>query len=198
MPQSELTFTPIDPAPKKSLTFTPFNSDGSAAIRSVFPGATITSEHRTNHVGYQTDDHHLSRGAVDMLPVKGMTFEQARQKLVDAGYPIILALDEVKHPDKRATGKHWHFAIGEREGRAGQGSLTFTPAAPTRQLKFTPTGGVPLKVPKKAKAAPEYSRPSERQKGSQRPGNRPPRPSDDPSLLSAAWLGFKNIPDSAW
>jgi hypothetical protein len=45
-----------------------------------------------------------------------MTFAEARQRLVEAGYPIIEALDEVNHPSGHANGPHWHFVLGQREG----------------------------------------------------------------------------------
>jgi len=82
----------------------------------LFPDATITS-------GYRGPDHPLSKAnpdsyhattdkAVDMAPVPGMTFEQAKQRFKDAGYRILEAKNEVgKGRSRHATGDHWHFVI---------------------------------------------------------------------------------------
>lgn len=236
MSQSELTFTPTEPQPKLGFTltpirsaktkpaskegfrFTPYNSDGVAAVRSVFPSAVITSGHRNNNIGPPNDDHHLSNAAVDIAPIKGMTFDQFVGKLKAAGYPIIQALDEQKHPSKYATGPHWHVTLGERSSRQSEASedsegsavdddLTFTPT-PAHKLGFTPNpqkgftltpiGDGPIKAPQKHGRVSGYSDTPKSPNRAQRAENRPPRPSDDPSLLQSAWLGFKNIPESAW
>ena len=49
-----------------------------------------------------------------MAPIPGMTFEQARQKILQSGYGLLEAIDEVNNPSSNATGPHWHFVIGER------------------------------------------------------------------------------------
>lgn len=92
-------------------------SDGRSVIRSLFPDARITS-------GYRGPDHPLSRanprswharshGAVDIAPIRGMTFDQYVNRIKQAGYRIIEAKDEVTNPSSHATGPHWHIVIGE-------------------------------------------------------------------------------------
>ena len=86
-------------------------------IGQLFPGATITS-------GYRGPDNPLSRmnprsyhartaGAVDILPIAGMTFNEYLTSIRKAGYRIVEARDEVKNPSKYATGPHWHVVIGK-------------------------------------------------------------------------------------
>lgn len=96
--------------------------------KELFPEARITS-------GYRGPNHPLSKKnpnsfhattdqAVDMAPVRGMTFEQAKKRFEDAGYPL--------HPDtrdetgkgrsKHATGPHWHFVIA-KDGLPGNQSV---------------------------------------------------------------------------
>lgn len=94
-------------------------SDGTGVARSVFPNAKITS-------GYRGPDHPLSkknpgsfhtktRSAVDMAPIPGMTFAQAKAKFEAQGYTVHPdSRDEVNNPSAHATGPHWHFVIGER------------------------------------------------------------------------------------
>jgi hypothetical protein len=93
-------------------------ANGTAVIQSLFPGARVTS-------GYRGPDHPLSKanpsswharsqGAVDLAPIKGMTFEQAARQIEAAGYTIMEARDEVNYPTSHATGPHWHFVIGKR------------------------------------------------------------------------------------
>lgn len=154
----DLSFTPTPKQPDSGLKFTRFASDGGAAVRTIFPGARINSVHRDNNIGSPNDDHHFSHGAVDVAPIKGMTFDQFTGKLKSAGYPIIQAIDEVKHPSKGATGPHWHVALGEHET-----GLSFKPAgAPQSGLSFTP--------------APSAGKPPG---GAQRPANRPPQAKEE-------------------
>lgn len=173
-----LTFTPTK-QPDTGLKFTKFSSDGSAAVRSVFPNAVITSGHRTNGVGSPYDDHHLSNGAVDVAPIKGMTFDQFVRKLKSAGYPVIQAIDEVNHPSKWSTGPHWHVALGEHPS-----GLSFTPTqkpdkAPQKALSFTPVN---------------HTTPAP--KPSPRPANQ--APAADPSLISSLETGAGNALHSVW
>jgi hypothetical protein len=96
-------------------------ASGKAVVRKLF-GIKPTS-------GYRSPSHELSKanpgswhskgsasqnGAVDMQPIKGMTFQQAAQKIQAAGYTILEAIDEVNHPSGHATGPHWHFVIGKQ------------------------------------------------------------------------------------
>jgi hypothetical protein len=90
--------------------------DGRAAVAKVFPNAKITSGYRgPNHPLSQKNPdswHARRRGAIDIAPIPGMTFEQAAQRLRGAGYQILEAGDEVNHPSGHATGPHWHFVLG--------------------------------------------------------------------------------------
>jgi len=92
-------------------------ADGSNVIASLFGKGVVTSGFRgPNHPLSRKNPnswHARSRGAVDMRPVKGMTFEQAAKRIEDQGYTILEARDEVKYPSSHATGPHWHFVIGE-------------------------------------------------------------------------------------
>jgi soluble lytic murein transglycosylase len=100
------------------VTFSPV-SDGRATMAAIFPEARITS-------GYRGPDHPLSRAnprsyhtrtraAVDLAPIPGMTFEQAKARIEQAGYGVIEALNETGSGRSRhATGDHWHFVLGRR------------------------------------------------------------------------------------
>lgn len=99
------------------VAFTPV-SDGVAALQGVFPKARVTS-------GYRPPDHPLSRAnpkswhtrsraAVDIAPIPGMTFDQARAQLERQGYTVHRdSRDEVNNPSSHATGPHWHFVLGK-------------------------------------------------------------------------------------
>lgn len=102
--------------PPRLVAFKPV-SNGRAVVQSLFPNARVTS-------GYRSPDdplsranpkswHTRSRGAVDVAPIPGMTFEQYIGRIKAAGYNIIQARDEVKNPSRHATGPHWHVVIGE-------------------------------------------------------------------------------------
>lgn len=100
------------------VTFRPV-SDGTAAMRAVFPNARVTS-------GYRPPDHPLSRAnprsfhtqtraAVDIAPLPGMTFDQAAARFRQQGYVVHPdSRDEVANPSSHATGPHWHFVLGAR------------------------------------------------------------------------------------
>lgn len=99
-------------------TFRPVD-DGVSALKRVFPDARVTS-------GYRGPDHPLSkknpnsfhtrtRAAVDIAPIAGMSFGQAREMLARAGYAVHRdSRDEVNNPSSHATGPHWHFVLGAR------------------------------------------------------------------------------------
>lgn len=95
-------------------------SDGAGIVHSIFPGATITSSYRpsgTRLKDGQTHDkswHTQSHAAVDIAPIPGMTFEQAKARIEAQGHPLIEARDEVNNPSQWSTGPHWHFVIGAR------------------------------------------------------------------------------------
>jgi soluble lytic murein transglycosylase len=92
-------------------------ADGRSVIKRLFPNARITS-------GYRGPDHPLSkvkprsyhavsRGAVDIAPIPGISFDQYVNSIRQAGYNIVEARDEVRNPSKHATGPHWHVVIGK-------------------------------------------------------------------------------------
>lgn len=93
-------------------------SDGGSIAKQLFPQARITSTYRgPDHPLSKANPrsyHARTRAAVDMAPIPGMTFEQARQKILQSGYGLLEAIDEVNNPSSNATGPHWHFVIGER------------------------------------------------------------------------------------
>jgi soluble lytic murein transglycosylase len=57
--------------------------------------------------------HTHSHAAVDVAPVRGMTYGQYIQRIQDAGYHIIEARDEATHPVAWTTGPNWHVVIGQ-------------------------------------------------------------------------------------
>ncbi len=98
--------------------FRPVN-DGVGALKRVFPNARVTSGYRdANHpLSKKNPDsfHTRTRAAADMVPIPGMTFQQAKAKFEAAGYYVHPdSRDEVNNPSNHATGPHWHFVLGER------------------------------------------------------------------------------------
>ncbi|QUT04068.1 hypothetical protein KFK14_13015 [Sphingobium phenoxybenzoativorans] len=94
-----------------------------AVTEELFPGARVTSWNRSADdpltKANPTSWHAKSKAAIDMAPIKGMTFEQARKRYEDAGYTIIEALNETgAGRSKHATGDHWHFVLGKGDGPA--------------------------------------------------------------------------------
>lgn len=91
-------------------------SDGKSAIQQIFPNARITSSYRDpNHPLSKQNPrsyHTQTRAAVDVAPIPGMSFEQARQMIERQGYRLIEAIDETRNPSRNATGPHWHFVLG--------------------------------------------------------------------------------------
>lgn len=100
--------------------------NGVAAVQAVYPNARVTS-------GYRAADHPLSKAnprswhtnshaAVDVAPIRGMSFDDYVQGYRDAGYTIIEAKDEVGAGRSRhATGDHWHVVLGSG-GNAATGA----------------------------------------------------------------------------
>ena len=94
--------------------------NGKDVVQKLFPGVQVTSSYRpagTKLKGGQTNDkswHTQSHAAVDIAPIKGMTFEQYVERLEGAGYGIIEKRDEVNNPSKYSTGPHWHVVLGGR------------------------------------------------------------------------------------
>ena len=92
-------------------------ADGKSVVQQLFPNARITSGYRgPSHPlskAKPTSYHATSRGAVDIAPIPGMTFNQYINSIRQAGYNIVEARDEVNNPSKHATGPHWHVVIGK-------------------------------------------------------------------------------------
>lgn len=101
--------------------------DAGAALRSLIPGIRITSQHRDGNDPLSKANpnswHTRSNAAVDVSPMQGMTYAQMRQKILDAGYPLIEARDEVANPVPWATGPHYHFVLGQRSGDNNPGTV---------------------------------------------------------------------------
>lgn len=93
--------------------------DGGAVIRSIFgDDARITSTYRgPDHPLSQANPrsyHTRTRAAVDIAPIEGMTFEQAKAAIEAKGFNLIEAINETgKGKTAHATGDHWHFVIGQ-------------------------------------------------------------------------------------
>jgi hypothetical protein len=96
--------------------------DGTSVIKQIFGNAAnVTS-------GYRGPDHALSKknpksyhanthAAVDMKPIPGMTFAQAKKKIEAQGFTLVEAINEVgKGKTKHATGNHWHFVLANGGG----------------------------------------------------------------------------------
>ena len=86
-------------------------------IANLFPDARITSGYRGSDNPLSKSNpssyHARTKGAVDIAPIAGMTFEQYIARIRKAGYRIVEARDEVRNPSKDATGPHWHVVIGK-------------------------------------------------------------------------------------
>jgi soluble lytic murein transglycosylase len=93
-------------------------SDGVGAFRSVFPDARVTSGYRPPNdplsLANPNSFHTRTHAAVDVAPIPGMTFEQAKAQLGARFYVHPDSRDEVHHPSAHATGPHWHFVLGGR------------------------------------------------------------------------------------
>ena len=93
-------------------------ANGGDVIKALFPKARVTST-------YRPSDHPLSRAnpgswhtkshaAVDVAPIKGITFDQYVQEVQDAGYTVLEAKNEVgAGRSAHATGDHWHIVLGK-------------------------------------------------------------------------------------
>lgn len=128
-----VSITPHDDQAAKGGKAVPVD-DGAALAQSIFGDkARITS-------GYRSAEHPLSRAnpnswhtkshaAVDMAPIPGMTFDEAKAAIEDKGYTLIEALNETgKGRSAWATGDHWHFVIGKGGTQAAQTTGQTTPA----------------------------------------------------------------------
>lgn len=94
--------------------------------RQLFPGVHVTSWKRgAGGAGSATSHHKDGVGAaVDVAPIKGMTFDQYVQKYRDAGYNIIEWIDETDAETRKktgGTGPHWHIVLGKGGKPSGGG-----------------------------------------------------------------------------
>ena len=150
-PGSGLLNPPALPAPAdqaeqpKGMRGTPVK-DAKAAIEAVYPGVRVTSWTRgADSVGSPTSWHKRSRAAVDVAPIKGMTFDEFIGGLKAKGYSIIEAIDEVKNPSKWATGPHWHVVLGEGGSQqAGAGPRATSAPVGGESVQDDMFGGVSL------------------------------------------------------
>lgn len=105
---------PAAPKPPSAPSLPPV-TDAKSIAEGLFPGVHITDWKRDpdSPLGRANPDswHNRSGGAVDIRPIPGMTYEQARQRFTDAGYTLLEDIDEVKNPSGHATGPHWHFVL---------------------------------------------------------------------------------------
>jgi soluble lytic murein transglycosylase len=93
------------------------NNAKALALR-VFPTARITDWRRdpNSALGRKNpNSYHVQTGAaIDMAPIKGMTFKQAVERFKAAGVQVHRdSRDETVNPSGHATGPHWHFVLGE-------------------------------------------------------------------------------------
>lgn len=112
----------------------------SALVKSMIPDAVITDGKRdpNSSLGRANPNsyHNFDRG-LDMRAVPGMTFDQMRQRLADAGVPLAEAIDEYKNPSPHSTGGHWHFGWKDAPASktisipGGGSSLAAAVSAPT-------------------------------------------------------------------
>lgn len=93
-----------------------------AITEELFPDAVVTSWARGKDDPLSKANpkswHAKSKAAVDVRPIKGVTFEQFVQRYKDQGYTILEALNETgAGKTKHATGDHWHIVLGYANGR---------------------------------------------------------------------------------
>lgn len=107
---------------------------GSQYLRDVFGNdINITSTYRgPSHplsVANPNSWHTKSHGAVDILPIPGMSFNEAVNRIRSGGYNLVEAIDETgSGKSGHATGDHWHFALqelgpGQKPKKSGGGIL---------------------------------------------------------------------------
>lgn len=93
-------------------------ANGKAVVEQLFAGARVTQNRRdpNSSLGRANPNswHNRSGAAVDVAPIRGMSFDQFVKRIEGAGYRIIEKRDEVRNPSRHATGPHWHVVIGER------------------------------------------------------------------------------------
>ena len=106
-----------------------------AVTEQLFPGVKVTSSYRgpDHPLSKKNPDsyHATTHAAVDVPPIKGMTFEQFVDRYRQAGYTIIEAINETgAGKSAHATGDHWHIVLGEPGGGSPYDALTVEAEAP--------------------------------------------------------------------
>lgn len=102
----------------------------------LFPGVHVSSHRRAAGAAGKAgaNSWHVKSGAaVDVAPIKGMTFDQYVQKYRDAGYNVIEWIDETDAATRAktgGTGPHWHIVIG-RGGKSSAGGASGPPSGDT-------------------------------------------------------------------
>jgi len=102
-------------------------------LTSTFPGVKITSNKRdpNSPLGRANPrSYHNSGAAWDVAPIEGMTFQQFRDKILNGGWNVAEAIDEVNNPSKHATGPHWHMAVQGRKEPVSLANMVTAPPQP--------------------------------------------------------------------
>ena len=108
-------------------------ADGGSVVRELFPDAHVTSTARSKDDPLSKANpkswHARSNAAVDVRPIKGVSFDQFVQTFRDKGYSILEAKNEVGAGRSAwATGDHWHIVLGQ--GGTQQAQADVPAAAP--------------------------------------------------------------------
>jgi hypothetical protein len=116
-------------------------ADAKAIVQQMFPGIHVTSARRKAGTGKAGKGswHVKSGAAVDVKPVKGMSFRSFVQSFRNAGYTIIEAIDETIPANMKktgATGPHWHIVLGKggSASRVRPGTPNDTPQTSQSQI----------------------------------------------------------------
>ena len=88
-------------------------------LKQIAPGAVLTSGARAADdpltLKNPTSYHSVANGgrAVDVAPIKGMSFDEYVQRWRNAGFDVVEAIEEVgSKRSPHSTGDHWHVALG--------------------------------------------------------------------------------------
>lgn len=92
-------------------------ADAGSIAKGLFPNIEITQQRRDPNSALGKANpkswHNHSAAAIDVRPIKGMSFSEYVKKYRDAGYTILEAKNEVgAGRSKWATGDHWHVVLG--------------------------------------------------------------------------------------
>jgi hypothetical protein len=124
--------------------------DARAAAQRLYPQARITQVERDPNSALGKANpgsyHNHTKGAVDVAPIPGMTFDQYVQGFRNDGYPVLEAKNEVgAGRSAHATGDHWHVVLGRREKPVGKGS-TSTSGKPAKAIPVSVSKQIDEKV----------------------------------------------------